>query len=38
VWGLGLVSPPFMALSALVFAITMTAVAATSEPDVLEES
>jgi disulfide bond formation protein DsbB len=38
VWEFGFVSLPFMALSAFVFVITMTAVAARFEPDVLEES
>jgi disulfide bond formation protein DsbB len=38
VWEFGFVSLPFMALSAFVFVITMTAVAATFESDCLEES
>src|SRR5450432_829001 len=38
VWEFGFVSLPFMALSAFVFVITMTIIAARSEPDLMEES
>jgi disulfide bond formation protein DsbB len=38
VWEFGFVSLPFMALSAFVFVITMTIIAARFEPDLLEES
>ena len=38
VWEFGFVSLPFMSLAASVFVITMTALAAASEPEVLEES
>jgi disulfide bond formation protein DsbB len=38
VWEFGFVSLPFMALSAFVFVITMTVIAARFEPDLMEES
>jgi hypothetical protein len=38
VWEFGFISLPFMALAAFVFVITMTVVAASFEPDALEES